>query len=1016
MPRDTSNPAPSIPTVVSLTAGSRGPRFRVRHLRGNPALARWLETETQVARGARVQASAHSGVVRIYLARSESAAAAAYPWTRELSRALQTFDVHDVHDGSRSGSRAHAARAAGDHSGRYRAEAVPASDRAPPATALHDSGSHAGALDAVLTRLRAGRDGLRAADAQARLQRDGPNEIRDVTARSNREILAAQFKSVPVALLAGSGALALATRAFGDAAAIGTVLAANGAIGYVTERRAEKTVSALRRLAPRSAIVVRDGRQTTVPAREVVVGDVLVLNPGWQVPADARVIESHRLSVNEAPLTGESLPVRKEPTDALNRATPLGERRNMLHMGTTVSGGTGLAVVVATAERTVLGSIRALAQSAEAPRTRMQQELDGLGKRLAVGASGLCLGLLAVGLLRGRPALPLLRTAVSLGVAAIPEGLPTVATSLLAAGIRTLQKRNVYARRLDAIENLGAVDVVGFDKTGTLTQNRMSVASVMLGAHPPTRTAPMSVKRPGMLPPDAVLVCALCHELEPDNGGWQGSSTEIALVELAVAQGADVPALRRRHPRLELKQRSEHHPYMVSLHAAGRGSTLVAMKGRPAEVLERCVRWFDGKREVPLTAAQRKRLLEQNESLAARGERVLALAIKRQTARRLGETGGMTWLALVGLSDPLRPGIAASIARFRAAGIRPIMLTGDQIGTARAVARQVGLDGPEHVIDGAALPEDARQLGAAVEQASTFARSSPAMKLQLIRALQSQGHVVAMTGDGINDGPALKTADVGVAMGASGTDFAQAMSDLVLQGDHPDGLLAAIAEGRTSYLNVKKAVRYLVATNVSEMALMGLSVVAGLPDPLDPLALLWTNLITDVSPAIALGLEPPEPDILQRPPFPRATGLLTRRDWRTVAGDGALITAAAATAFLYGLGRYGASPQARTIAFMTLASSQLLYALSARSEVPLALLGRPRLRRNPWLTGTVAVSLGAQAATVLFPPLRAVLRTTPIGLTDAAVIAACAVTPSLAREALKRLNTKRSARAARGAD
>ncbi len=879
---------------------------------------------------------------------------------------------------------------------------------------------HAVPLRGLFSRLGTSAQGLRADEARMRLQRDGPNEIRDITARSDFEILAAQFKSVPVALLAGSGGVALAARDFGDAAAIGAVLAANGGIGYVTERHAEQTVSALRKLAPRAATVLRDGVEATVPAREVVVGDILVLKPGEPVAADARVIESHRLSANEAPLTGESLPVRKEPAEQVARDAPLGERSNMLHMGTVISGGAGRALVVAVGERTVLGSIRALAQSSETPRTRMQTELDGLGKRLAIGASALCGGLFVVGLLRGRPLLPLVRTAVSLGVAAIPEGLPTVATSLLAAGIRTLQKRNVYARRLDAIENLGAIDVVGFDKTGTLTLNRMSVAEVQLGS----RQIRLDGSRPDdlKLSQDWLLVCSLCNDLTPaeegdKTGHWHGSSTEIALIEFADHYGANAQALRTRHPRLAIKQRSEHHPYMVTLHADGRGAALVTVKGRPAEVLERCRNWFDGRRVAALTGAQRKRLLKANDSMAARGQRVLALAIARQKGRTLGTTDGLTWLGLIGLADPVRPGIAESIARFRAAGIRPIMVTGDQIGTAKAVAEQIGLDGQRRIADAGVLPEDAKQIADVVEQASGFARSSPAMKLQIIRALQAQGHVVAMTGDGINDGPALKTADVGVAMGASGTDFAQAMSDLVLQDDHPDGLLAAIAEGRTSYLNVKKAVRYLVATNVSELALMGGAMVAGLPDPLDPLALLWTNLITDVSPAIALGLEPPEPDILQRPPFPRSAALLDARDWRTVAVDGGMITAAALAAFLYGIGRYGPTPRAKTIAFMTLTSAQLLYALSARSETPLAVFGKGRLRRNPWLSRTVVLSLGAQAATVLFPPLRALLRTTPIGLGDAAVIAACAAAPTLGREAMKRLRrapagkTRRAAQA-----
>jgi Ca2+-transporting ATPase len=654
MPRDTPFRSVRPAVVVGLPPGPLGPRWRVRGLRDNPALAAWLQARVEDA-DVRVIASAASGIVRIDARRTRSAR----DWGAELAQAVAAFGAVALPRPSRSADR-----------------------RQQPAA--------------------------RRADEPPR------------------------------------------------------------------PPRAERTISALRKLAPRSAIVLRDGQEMQVPAREIVAGDVLVLKPGEAVAADARVLESHRLSANEAPLTGESLPVRKEPIDRLAAVTPLAERRNMLHMGTVISGGTGRAVVVATGERTVLGGIRALAQTTEAPRTRLQTELDGLGKRLAIGASGLCLGVFAIGALRGRPLLPLLRTAVSLGVAAIPEGLPTVATSLLAAGIRTLQKRNVYARSLDAIENLGAVDVVGFDKTGTLTQNRMSVASVVIGRSRVARHAKTK------WPADLVLVCALCNDVERANGsGWQGSSTEIALLEL-IEPGVDVDALRRRHRRLAIKQRSEHHPYMVTLHSAAHGQCLVTVKGRPQEVLERCTTWFDGRRVAPLTAATRRHLLAENDALAALGQRVLALAIKRHTKRTLGETGALTWLGLVGLADPLRPGIAKSIARFRAAGIRPVMLTGDQIGTARAVARAAGLDGAAQVVDAGALPEDAQQLGEVVDRAAAFARSSPAMKLQIIRALQDKGHVVAMTGDGINDGPALKTADVGVAMGASGTDFAQAMSDLVL--------------------------------------------------------------------------------------------------------------------------------------------------------------------------------------------------------------------------------------------
>jgi Ca2+-transporting ATPase len=841
--------------------------------------------------------------------------------------------------------------------------------------------------------------GLPATEAHARLSRDGPNEILDVTGRSTSEILLGQFKSVPVALLGGSAALALGTRAYADAGAIAAVLAANGTLGFVTERRAEETVSSLRKLGPRQTTVLRDGVAVTIDARAVVVGDVLVLKPGEPVAADARVVEAHRLATNEAALTGESLPVRKEPVAALAQDTPLGERRNMVFMGTVVSGGAGLAVVVATAERAALGRIRQLAQSAEAPRTQLQQELDTLGKRLAIGAATLCVGVFALGALRGRPLLPLLRTAVSLGVAAIPEGLPTVATSLLAAGVRSLQELQIYARRLDAIENLGAVDTVCFDKTGTLTQNRMSVASLTVG----DELIVLDDQRPPPPLHEAWLrVAVLCNSVEHANGEsagpWQGSSTEIALLEFAVAHGADAARLRRAHPALGVRHRSEHHPYMVTLHESAERGLLIAVKGRPDEVLARSDTWFDGRRTQALKPTQRRRLLQLNDAMSARGDRVLALAFREHPDHSFGETAGLCWLGLVGLADPLRPDLPQMVVRFREAGIRPLMITGDQLGTAQAVATRIGLDHDRKVVDAAQLPESVALIADAAEQASGFARTSPAMKLEIVRALQQRGHVVAMTGDGINDGPALKTADVGVAMGVTGTDFAHAMSDLVLRDDHPAAMLQAVEQGRTAFVNIKKSVRYLVATNLSELAATTIAVAAGLPEPFDPLALLWTNIATDIWPAIALGLEPAEPGILQRPPVSLRGGLLNRSEWGAVATDAGAMTLASLASFGYGLARYGAGPQARTLAFMTLTSSQLLYALAMRSPRPLRIGG---LQPNPMLGRAVGWTLAAQAGTVLLPFARRILRTAPIGPIDIVVVAATAALPLLTRELLK---------------
>ena len=576
------------------------------------------------------------------------------------------------------------------------------------------------------------------------------------------------------------------------------------------------------------------------------------------------------------------------------------------------------------------------------------------------------------------------------------------------------------------------MDTVCFDKTGTLTQNRMSLASLTVGL----ALVVLDDEHPPPTPPLPWLqVAVLCNNVErtsddepgeasgsaaaASSGPWQGSSTKLALFEFAAARGADVDAMRRSLPTLDVRHRSEHHPYMVTLHTSAALGLLVAVKGRPDEVLSRCDTWFDGERAWRLKPAQRRGLLNLDAMMAERGDRVLALAHRKQAARHFGDTARLSWLGLVGLADPLRPDLALMVHRFKAAGIRPLVITGDQPGTAQAVADRIGLgDGSttHEVLDAAVLSETpdapdaaggaggagaanaAGRLGELAEQASGFARTSPAMKLEIVRALQKRGHVVAMTGDGINDGPALKVADVGVAMGVSGTDFAQAMSDLVLRDDHPAAMLVAVEQGRTAFLNIKKSVRYLVATNFSELAATTLAVAAGLPEPFDPLALLWTNIATDIWPAIALGLEPAEPGVLDRPPVSLRGGLLDRSEWGAVATDAGATTLASLASLGYGLARYGAGPQARTLNFMWLTSSQLLYALAMRSGRPLRSGG---LQPNPMVQRAVRWSLVAQAGTVLLPFARRLLRTTPLGSLDALVMVTTAALPLLVREVLK---------------
>ncbi|MBL8329243.1 MAG: cation-transporting P-type ATPase [Rubrivivax sp.] len=984
----------AMPHAIVTARGRGWARFRVRGLLRNPGLAQRMAA----AAGTAAQISSSTGTARLPISPSHDEA----HWLRWLQQFVPELRGAEAPSSS-------ASSAAETAPGRGAGKTFPGAAGSRPTADDLSSAAHAASLASLLRQLATGDSatdlarGFSASAAAARLQRDGRNVIEDLLGRSDAEILAAQFKSLPVALLGGSAVLSLATRAWAEAAAIAAVLGTNAALGFSSERRAEQTVTALRKLGPRQARVWRDGQVSQIDAGAVVAGDVLLLQPGEPVAADARVIEAHRLATNEAALTGESLPVRKAPHDALPRDTPLGERRNMVFMGTVVSGGAGRALVVATGERTVLGQVRRLAQAAESPRTRLQEELDRLGRKLGLSAAALCVLVFAIGLLRGRPLLPLLRTAVSLGVAAIPEGLPTVATSLLADSVRALRERQVYARRLEAVESLGAVDTVCFDKTGTLTLNRMSVEAVSVGVELVEVTVEAATAPRG-LPPDALTVALLCHTVERVDDGtaadgprWQGSATEIALIEYACARGAEPAQLPRRHPRLSVRHRSEHHPYMVTLHADGAG-LLVAVKGRPDAVLDRCVDWHDGQRVRPLTAAQRTRLLSLNDTLSARGQRVLALAVRRQATRRYGDTGGLIWLGLAGMADPLRPGLPEMMMRFESAGIRPMMITGDQLGTAQAVARAAGLNGSQPMRDAAALPEDATRLEAIAADSHGFARTSPAMKLEIVRALQRSGRVVAMTGDGINDGPALKTADVGVAMGVSGTDFAHAMSDLVLKDDHPAGLLHAIAQGRTAYLNIRKSVRYLVATNLSELMATTLTVAAGAPEPIEPLQMLWINIATDIWPAVALGLDPAEPGVLDRPPISLKEGLLDRAGWADLGIDAGAMTLAALASFGWGLLRHGPGPRAGTLAFTTLTSAQLLYALSMRSERPLRLGG---LTPNPTLSRAVSFSLLAQSGTILLPPLRRLLRTTPIAPLDLIVVAAAAVLPLVVREGVK---------------
>jgi len=869
---------------------------------------------------------------------------------------------------------------------RQRGPTTPAPAKAAD-TAGEGSDWHVLELAAVLQALKTDLEGLDPAEARRRLERDGPNILRRMQRRSDWRILLEQFQSAPVAMLGISAVIAAATAAPLDAGIIAVVVGANAAIGFLTERQAENTIASLAEDASEPVTVLRAGRMEEIDAAELVRGDMILLEPGMRLPADARVVKAHNLSVDESSLTGESLPVHKAAGDSPERRV-LADRHSMVHLGTVVSGGDGRAVVTETGDATELGRIQALAAGSAPPMTPMQRELARVSTQLAVLSSAVCGLVFVVGLLRGQPRLRMLNTAISLAVAAVPEGLPAISNSLLAIGIRRMREKNVLARHLDAIENLGAVDVLCVDKTGTLTENRMRVA----------RTCGWRD-----LAPDERFwkVLALCNEAQ---AGGEGSSTELALLEAAAEHGVSVDRLRRSQPRVKVRYRSDRRPYMVTVHRYPRKQGFfVAVKGRPKQVLAKCTHLRQGRRRVPLTDAHRAEILHRNGELMDQSYRVLGVAWKHAEEARADGVDGLEWLGLAALSDPLRPEVTALIPRLQAAGIRVIVLTGDQRGTAAAVGRSLGLNGSDPVVvvgadELEALPVEA--WGAHVREAHVFARVSPAMKLQLVRQLQEAGHVVAMTGDGINDGPALKVADVGIAMGASGSSVARDMADLVLADDRLQSIVDAIAYGRGSFANLEKAIEYLLATNFSEIEVTLGSLALGLPTPLTAVQLLWINLVTDVFPALAIGFEEPESDVLRLPPA-AGQGVLNGSRLREMFGHSLVISAGAMSAYLYALARYGPGRRASSHAFMTLTTAQLLQALSSRSRS--SSLFRPRGNGpNPWLKTALAGSLALQGV-ALVPGLRGLFGVSRLSLLDAGVIAVGAVGPYLVNEARKAL-------------
>jgi P-type Ca2+ transporter type 2C len=752
--------------------------------------------------------------------------------------------------------------------------------RGPTHVELADS--HARTADEVLAALGSNaRTGLGSGEALRRRHVYGANLLEGEEPPSRFALFARQLMNLPTVLLLGSAMISLLLGDVLDAGAIIVVIGLNAAIGYRMEQMSAELLASWRLAEVGIADVIRDGRMQTVNASDLVPGDLLVVRAGNVVPADARIIDAHRLAADEAPLTGESETVAKSVAPVA-RGVALADRTSMLYRGTAIASGHGRAIVTATADATELANVQRLTTASRGPKGRLQRRLDALTSKLAwtgIAASGLSA---LTSLAWRRPVLEVLRDTVALGVAAIPEGLPVTATAALVRAMGRMRERGIVVRRLGTAEALGGVTVTCADKTGTLTENQMRLEIVWIAG----RAIPAGELRgaPVVGPVAALLAAAILnsdldyHHTRDGALEIAGSSTERALAAAAQAGGLDPRDLRARFPRDHLIERTDGARYVISEHTGPDGEPLAFVKGAPEQVVALCELGTGG-----------RAILDENQRLAREGLRVLGAAWRNGRGR-------WRFLGLIGLRDPLRHGAADAVRTAARAGIRTIMLTGDQRPTAEAIARQVGLVG--EVIEGRELPEVLRDRER-MSRIAVIARVTPIEKVAVVEALRGSGEIVAMAGDGINDAPALKAADVGIAVGARSTDLARQTADVVLEHEDLRSILAAVAEGRIVQDNLRRAIRFQVAGNLGELLLVLGGSAAG-RRLLSPLGLLWINLLTDTLPGLALALEPGDPLVLDRPPSPPQAPILDRRDWTRVVRDGALIAGASGVAAIAG--------------------------------------------------------------------------------------------------------------------
>ena len=848
------------------------------------------------------------------------------------------------------------------------------------------------------------REGLTEEEVKIRQAKYGKNKLKDKKKESIIIKFIKQFNDfMIITLIIASIISAVISKMQGendyvDSIIIIGIVIFNALMGVIQEAKAEKSIEALKQMTPQITKVIRNGKTTEINAEDLVKGDIVILETGNFIPADCRIIESHNLKIEESSLTGEAEPSLKEANIICKKDIPLGDMKNMAFMASTVVNGTGKAIVTETGMETKVGQIANMIIEDEAPETPLQKKLGEVGKILGIACLAICIIIFIIGLIKKIEPIEMFMTAVGLAVAAIPEGLPAIVTIMLSIGVTKMAKRNSIIRKLPAVETLGSSNVICSDKTGTLTQNKMKVVEV-------------KSKNPKFIITMATL-CTDC-EITVENNQEKviGEPTEKAIVEEGLHIGCNKKETEKIFQRINEIPFDSNRKMMTTIHRIGNKYRIIC-KGAPDVLLDKCTKEvleIGDSQDIKVKTLDKLKIKNENEQMAHKALRVIAVAFKDVTElpSKIDSStieNNLTFVGLIGMIDPPREGVKEAVRTCKDAGIKTVMITGDHIATAKAIAKDLGiLNNGEKAITGQELDKMTQeQLEKNIKEYSVFARVTPEHKVRIVKAWQRNGAVVAMTGDGVNDSPALKNANIGIAMGKNGTDVAKNAADIILTDDNFVTIVEAVKQGRNIYDNIKKAVHFLLSTNIGEIVTIFVGLILGLKSPLLAIQLLWINLVTDSLPAIALGLEKPEKDIMQRKPIDSKKGIFANGLWNKIILEGTMIGVLTLVAFSIG-NKYYTLEVARTMAFLSIGFLELIHSINVKNEKSIFETG---LFENKYLVGSFVLGIFVQAIVVVVPAFAKVFEVVPLSLTQWIITIAISILPIPVIELQKKIDLK----------